>query len=158
MKQFFQNAFTKIKDYFTANQGRKIFFWGLVATILTLMIDCVCRVVLIFSTDGEMQYFLAQVIFVLRIAEAIALLVAGVGTLWDSMQSRYFFLKKMRDIQYEHLKSIYEKQTAGENVVMTATFSDEENRYLKRKKRAYVWTIIFKVFVVIALFSLLLGV
>ena len=134
-----KTAFTKIKDYFTANQGRKIFFYGLVAAIFGVIL------------------YLIEPSLVVRKGMLVALVVAGGGTLWDSMYTRYQFLKKVRDIQYEHLKEIYDKQAAGENVVMTATFSDEESRYLRRRKIEFVLIIIFKTGLVIALFSLLLA-
>lgn len=135
-----QKIFIKIKDYFTANQGRKIFFMGLVATIVGFILFALTR-----STG-------------IRMIAMFALITAGVGTLWDTMYSRYIFLKKIRDIQYEHLKSIYDKQEAGETVEMTPTFTDKEKNYLRRRKWSFVLVIIFKVFLLIALFSLLLGV
>lgn len=135
-----QKIFIKIKDYFTANQGRKIFFMGLVATIVGFILFALTR-----STG-------------IRMIAMFALITAGVGTLWDTMYSRYLFLKKIRDIQYEHLKSIYDKQEAGETVEMTPTFTDKEKNYLRRRKWSFVLAIIFKVFLLIALFSLLLGV
>ena len=138
--KFIKTAFTKIRDYFTANSGRKIFFFGLLVTTL------------VFSL-----YAAARVEF-LRVLGLIALLAVGVGTLWDSMYSRYLFLKKIRDMQYEHLKEITDKQAAGEDVPMTSTFSAEEKGYLRRRKWWFVLVIIFKVFLVIALFSLLLHV
>ena len=61
-------------------------------------------------------------------------------------------------MQYEHLKEITDKQAAGEDVVMTPTFSDEEKSYLRRRKWNFVFAILFKVLLVIALFSLLLSV
>ncbi len=131
-------TFTKLRDYFTANSGRKIFFCGLVATLLNFLLYCILH----FS-------------FFLFVA-VLALIITAIGTLWDSMYSRYLFLKKIRDIQYEHLKDITDKQAAGENVVMTPTFTDDEKRYLRRRKWSFVIIIIFKVGLVIALFSLLL--
>ena len=128
-----------MKDYFTANVGRKIFFFGIIATTL-------CFIVYGFF-DFPFFYIMAL----------LALTVAGIGTLWDSMYSRYLFLKKIREIQYTHLKEIADKQEAGESVVMTSTFSDEEKRYLRRRKWAFIVTILFKVGLVIALFSLLLS-
>ena len=135
--KFFRVVFTKMKDYFTANLGRKIFFYGLVATILNL----------IFYALFRLSFFYALVLF--------ALLVTGVGTLWDSMLTRYEFLKKVREIQYNHLKDITDRQAAGENIVLTPTFTDEEKRYLRRRKWWFVLIILFKVGLVIALFSLL---
>ena len=137
--KFLRTAFTKIKDYFTANQGRKIFFFGIVATILIFSLYAITRIP------------------ALRMVGILAVLVGGCGTLWDSMYSRYLFLKKIRDIQYEHLKEIADKQAAGEDVAVTATFSDTEKAYLRRRKWGFVMMIIFKVALVIALFSLLLG-
>ncbi len=126
-----------MKDYFTANLGRKIFFYGLVATILNF----------VFYVLSHLLFFYALVLF--------ALLVTGVGTLWDSMLTRYEFLKKVREIQYSHLKEITDRQAAGENIVLTPTFTDEEKRYLRRRKWWFVLIILFKVGLVIALFSLL---
>ena len=140
MNKFLQTTFTKIKDYFTANTGRKIFFFGLLATLLTLILYMLVH---------------AQAIYVLIL---LSLTAASVGTLWDSMASRYFFLKKIKEIQYEHLKDIYDKQEAGENEAFTPTFTDEEKRYLRRRKWMFVLMIIFKVGIVIGLFSLLLKV
>lgn len=139
MKKIFQNAFTKIKDYFTANTGCKIFFFGLVATAICFVLYGLTRA----------QFFYMVIIF--------ALVVAGVGTLWDSMLTRYNFLKRIREIQYEHLKETYEKQAAGENVEITATFTDDEKRYIRHRKWGFVITILFKVGLLIALFSLLLS-
>ncbi|MBO4823361.1 MAG: hypothetical protein J5580_02225 [Clostridia bacterium] len=138
--KFIKTAFSKIRDYFTANQGRKIFFWGIIASVLIFTI-----------------YFVTQ-ISVFRVLGIVAILMMGMGTLWDSMYSRYLFLKKIRDIQYEHLKEIADKQAAGENVVITATFSDEEKSYLRRRKWWFILMILFKVILVIALFSLLLAI
>lgn len=126
-----------MKDYFTANVGRKIFFFGLVATILNFILYAL----------AHLSFFYALVLF--------ALLVTGVGTLWDSMLTRYEFLKKIREIQYDHLKDITDRQAAGENIVLTPTFTDEEKRYLRRRKWWFVLIIMFKVGLVIALFSLL---
>ena len=136
--KFIKTAFTKIRDYFTANQGRKIFFWGIVATILIFGL---------YALTG---------IYALRVVGLLAILLGGIGTMWDSMYSRYLFLKKVRDMQYEHLKEIADKQEAGEDVYITSTFSDEENRYLRHRKWGFVLVILFKVLFVIALFSLLL--
>ncbi len=138
--KFIKTAFTKIRDYFTANSGRKIFFFGILATILIFSLYAIVR------TEG------------LRVVGLFALVGIGVGTLWDSMYSRYLFLKKIRDMQYEHLKEITDKQAAGEDVLMTPTFSDEERGYLRRRKWWFVLVILFKLFLVIALFSLLLHV
>lgn len=138
--EFIKTAFTKIRDYFTANTGRKIFFFGIISTTLFFLLYGVFRF--------EFLYVIAM----------LALAVTGIGTLWDSMYSRYLFLKKVRDMQYEHLKEITDKQAAGENVVMTPTFSDEEKSYLRRRKWNFVFAILFKVLLVIALFSLLLSV
>ncbi len=138
--EFIKTAFTKIRDYFTANTGRKIFFFGIIATTLIFLLYGVFRF--------EFLYVIAM----------LALAVTGIGTLWDSMYSRYLFLKKVRDMQYEHLKEITDKQAAGEDVVMTPTFSDEEKSYLRRRKWNFVFAILFKVLLVIALFSLLLSV
>ena len=139
MKKFFQNAFTKIKDYFTANTGCKIFFFGLVTTAVCFVLYALTRVQLAYMVTVS------------------ALVAAGVGTLWDSMLTRYNFLKRIREIQYEHLKEIYEKQEAGETVEVTATFTDEEKRYIRRRKWGYIFAILFKVGLLIALFSLLLS-
>ena len=138
--EFIKTAFTKIRDYFTANTGRKIFFFGIIVTTLIFLLYGVFRF--------EFLYVIAM----------LALAVTGIGTLWDSMYSRYLFLKKVRDMQYEHLKEISDKQAAGEDVVMTPTFSDEEKSYLRRRKWNFVFAILFKVLLVIALFSLLLSV
>lgn len=127
-----------MRDYFTANRGRKIFFFGILATTLIFCLYAIVRV------------------DVLRIFCIMALIAIGVGTLWDSMYSRYLFLKKVQEIQYEHLKEIADKQEAGEEVLITPTFSDEEKRYLRFKKTGFVFIIIMKVFLLIALFSLLL--
>ena len=138
MNKFLQTIFTKIRDYFTANTGRKIFFFGLLVTLISL----------ILYAAVPFQFFL--------ILGLMALTVAGFGTLWDSMAARYFFLKKIKEIQYDHLKEINDKQTAGEDVAFTPTFSPEEKRYLRRRKWSFVLVIIFKVAVMIGLFSLLL--
>ncbi|MCQ2382400.1 MAG: hypothetical protein MJ060_00960 [Clostridia bacterium] len=133
-----QIAFTKLRDYFTANTGRKIFFFGMIAATLNLLLYA----------------FLPYMFF--YIFALLSLLGAFIGSLWDSMYTRYLFLKKVRDIQYDHLKEISDRQTAGEDVVMTPTFSSEEKRYLRRRKWWFVLIILFKVGLVIALFSLLL--
>ena len=155
MKQFFQNNFTKIKDYFTANMGRKIFFWGLIIAIFGFIVFGVCRLAL--PTISDSFYFVVvQLINAVWVLTKIAMVVAGVGTLWDSMDARVQFLKKVKEIQYNHLKTIHEKQQAGESVEMTATFSDKEKRYLSGRKWSFIFIILLKVCIVIALFSLLL--
>jgi|GEM_PF-3283345 len=136
--RFIQTVLIRIKDYFTANTGRKIFFFGLLASILSLILYFIVRY---------------QVIFILMM---LAIVVASFGTLWDSMAARYYFLKKIREIQYDHLKEINDKQNAGEDVAITPTFSVEEKRYLRRRKWHFVFVIILKVALMIALFSLLL--
>ena len=158
MKQFFQNTFTKLKDYFTANTGRKIFFFGLVFMTLISIIYLALRLVLISAGDNLDVFFIQEILIILRYLGMLSLLVVGAGTLWDSMQSRVYFLERIREIQYQHLKEVYDKQAAGEMVEMTATFTDEENRYLRRRKWGFVFTILFKVGLMIALFSLLLAV
>ena len=136
--EFIQNTYTKLKDYFTTNTGRKIFFFGLVSTFVSFTLYALARF--------DLLYYVA----------ILSLVATGVGTLWDSMSTRYFFLKKIRDIQYEHLKEITDKQEAGEDVPLTPTFTDEEKRYLRRRKWGFVFMILFKLGLVIALFSLLL--
>lgn len=154
MKKFIQNTFTKIRDYFTANLGRKIFFWGLFATILCFIISGVSQLLIAWVDSGAQYFrFIAQVT---HIGSLIAIFVMMFGTLWDSMQSRVFFLRKIRDIQYDHLKTIYEKQEAGEPVAMTSTFSDDEKKFIRRRKWRFIFEILFKVILLITLFSLLL--
>ena len=92
-----------------------------------------------------------------RILITLGLVVAGAGTLWDSMYTRYLFLKKIREIQYNHLKELYDKQEAGQSVEMTSVFSPDEKKFLRRRKWGFILAILFKLFLVIALFSLLLG-
>ena len=65
--EFIKTAFTKIRDYFTANTGRKIFFFGIIATTL------------IFLLYGVFRFEFLYVIAMLTLA------VTGSGTLWDSM-------------------------------------------------------------------------
>lgn len=158
MKQFFQNTFTKIKDYFTANNGRKIFFFGILFGLTSLVLYTVVRLILPQLVGQSLYYALAYLKTGLWYIILICLVVAGIGTLWDSMYTRYLFLKKIRDMQYTHLKEVYEKQEAGESVEMTATFSEEETKYLRRRKWGFIFIIMFKLLFVIALFSLLLGV
>lgn len=138
--KFFQTIVTKIIDYFTANTGRKIFFFGLLISALCLILYTFFRI------------FLVQTLLFL------ALTVAGFGTLWDTMYTRYLFLKKIRDMQYQHLKEIYDKQASGIDVEVSSTFSIEEKRYLRLRKWEFVMVIIFKVGILIALFSLLFSV
>lgn len=140
MKQFAANAITKIKDYFTANTGRKIFFFGLLLTIFGFIL------------------FIFFHIFLVRTAVMLGLVVTGFGTLWDSMYTRYLFLQKVRDMQYQHLKEVYDQQAAGEGVEMTPTFSDEEKRYLRRRRWGFFFIILFKTILLLTLFSLLLTV
>lgn len=156
MKQFFKNAFTKIKDYFTANTGRKIFFFGLMFAAFVFIVFLGLRLILI--NNGSSQFFvIREILSYLRYFLLLAFAVAGVGTLWDSMQSRVYFLKKVQEIQYQHLKEIHDKQTAGEAVEMTPTFSDKEKKYLRRRKWSFILIILLKVALLIALFSLLLS-
>lgn len=138
MKQFIQNVFTKIKNYFTANLGRKIFFYGLILSLVSIVLYLIIRVAM------------------MRILITLSFVVAGFGTLWDSMYTRYLFLKKIREIQFNHLSDLHSRQEAGEDVVITATFSPEEKKYLRRRKWGFVFIILFKVVLLIALFSLLL--
>ena len=147
-----------MKDYFTANQGRKIFFWGLFAMTVALLMQGGILLAKLPVTDYETREFLEACAKFLRYVIIIALLFVSVGTMWDSMQSNYYFRKKVAEMQYNHLKEVYEKQEAGENVVMTPAFNDDEKKYLRRKKWWFVLVIIFKAFLVIALFSLLLAV
>ena len=157
MKKFFQNAFTKLKDYFTANVGRKIFFFGTLVMLVGFTLYACLRFALLNSTTGSSS-LIGEVMFTTRMIALLAGVVAGAGTLWDSMYSRYLFLKKIRDIQYEHLKAMHEKESQGEIVDFTPTFSEEEKKYLRRRKWGFVFIILFKVGLVIALFSLLLNV
>ena len=157
MKHFFQNAFTKIKNYFTANTGRKIFFFGGLVATLGLIVLATLYLSLTHLRDHSLYFALRELKVGIWYFTLISLVVAGVGTLWDSMYTRYLFLKKVRDMQYNHLKEIYEKQDAGEAVEMTSTFSEDEKKYIRRRKLGFIGIIIFKVAAVIALFSLLLG-
>ena len=127
-----------MKDYFTANRGCKIFFYGLVAL-------AVCLLLLLIT---HLTFFLYLIYF--------AFLAIGVGSLWDTMHKRYIFLQNVHQLQYEHLKKIYAQQEAGEAVEMTSAFTLEEKRYIRHKKQSFIWLIIFKVFLLIAIFSLLL--
>ncbi len=157
MKHFFQNTFTKIKNYFTANTGRKIFFFGGLVAFLGFTVYGILRLCLPHMTDHSLFYALKDLNVGIWYITLISLVVAGVGTLWDSMYTRYLFLKKVRDMQYRHLKEIYEKQDAGEAVELTSTFSEDEKKYLRRRKWGFIGMIFFKLAAVIALFSLLLG-
>ena len=158
MKKFFQNAFTKLKDYFTANSGRKIFFFGGLTALIGL-ISYIAIDLCLPGLKGDSLYFpLQEFNHTLWYLVLIGFVVAAVGTLWDTMYTRYLFLKKVRDMQYEHVKAIYDQQDAGEFVEMTPTFSGEEKKYLQRRKWNFVLIILFKLGIVIALFSLLLGV
>ncbi|MCM1404394.1 MAG: hypothetical protein NC133_02755 [Prevotella sp.] len=138
MKAFLQTALTKIKDYFTANTGCKIFFLGLITTIL-------CLLLYVFT---HVQVFYVLVLLVLFVSLG--------GTLWDSMVTRYYFLQQIHALQYAHLQEAYAKQAAGEVLEITPTFTAEEKSYLRRRKWGFVLAIILKVGLVIALFSLLL--
>jgi len=158
MKKFFQNAFTKLKDYFTANVGRKIFFFGTLVMLVGFTLYACLRFALLNSATWASSAFIDELMFATRMIALLAGVVAGAGTLWDSMYSRYLFLKKIRDIQYEHLKAMHEKESQGEIVDFTPTFSEEEKKYLRRRKWGFVFIILFKVGLVIALFSLLLNV
>ena len=155
MKKFIQNTFTKIRDYFTANIGRKIFFWGLFSMVLCFTIWGVCRLVFPVLDSGA-QKFVWSVAQIARFMAMGAMFVMAGGTLWDSMQSRVYFLKKIRDIQYDHIQTIYEKQQAGEAVEMTSTFTLEEKKYIRRRKWKFIFVILFKVLIVMVLFSLLI--
>lgn len=132
-----RKIFTKIKDYFTANSCRKIFFFGLVLGLLI---------------------FFANVfigLYALQVLGALCCIVAVGASLVDSMQVRVVFLRQIKQMQYDHLQEIFDQQQAGKDVPVTPTFTDAEKKYLKRKKWAYVGAIFLKLAFVICLFFLI---
>ena len=118
IKQFFKNAFTKIKDYFTANTGRKIFFFGLMFATFVFIVFLGLRLILI--NNGSSQFFvIREILSYLRYFLLLAFAVAGVGTLWDSMQSRVYFLKKVQEelaAQAESLGKLFKEALKKENI------------------------------------------
>lgn len=132
-----KKIFTKIKDYFTANNCRKIFFFGLLFGLLIFLVNILVKLA------------------ALRILGALCCLVALGASMVDSMQARVVFLRQVKQMQYDHLQEIFDQQQSGQNVPVTPTFSDAEKKYIKRKKWAYTGAILFKLAFVISLFFLI---
>lgn len=122
-----KKIFTKVKDYFTANYCRKIFFFGVIFALVTLILYLV--------TD-----YLAAFLYIAMLSALIAM----VASMIDSMQARRVFLNKIKEMQYEHLQTIYNQQQAGQAVALTPTFTPEESKYLRRKKWEFVLAILLK--------------
>ena len=122
-----KKIFTKVKDYFTANACRKVFFLGLVFALV------------LFILYLAVGYF-APLLWV----SMFAALVALIASMIDSMQARRVFLRQVKAMQYDHLQAVYQQQQAGQAAVMTPTFTPEESKYLRRKKWEFVLTILLK--------------
>lgn len=131
--------FTKLKDYFTANVCRKIFF---MATVIGLLIYAANLVV----DRGELNTF-----------GTICLLIAIVMSMVDTMIVRRHFLLKVKEMQYAHLDEINRLQQAGQPVEITPTFSPQEKRFLRHKRWGFIAVILLKLGLVFALISLLLA-
>lgn len=132
-----KKIFTKIKHYFTANPCRKIFFLGLLLALLLY---------------GSNIFFQATS---LKMLGLLCLIVAIGASLVDTMLARTTFVRKVKEMQYEHLQEVFEKQQAGEAVPVTTTFSPSEKKYIKRKKWAFIGLIVLKMIILLCLFPLL---
>ena len=135
-----KKIFTKVKDYFTVNACRKVFFVGAVFALVMLIL---------YLTTGYLEAFLWLTL--------VSVLVAMVTSMIDSMQSRTVFVRQVKAMQYEHLQTIYQQQQAGQTVAMTSAFTPEEKKYIKRKKWEFVLAIIFKLALCLALISGMIG-
>ena len=122
-----KKIFTKVKDYFTANACRKVFFLGLVLALVMFIL---------FWTTGRLVVF--------SWGAMTAALVAMVASMIDSMQARVHFARQVKAMQYEHLQNLYAQQQAGAAVVLTPTFTPAEKKYLNRKKWGFVVAILLK--------------
>lgn len=131
--------FTKIKDYFTANVCRKIFFMAAVIGVLLYIGS---------FAFGEMM---------LQTFGTICLLIAMIMSMVDTMIVRRHFLLKVKEMQYAHLDKINQMQQAGQSVEITSTFSPQEKRFLRRKRFGFLAVILLKLGLVLALISLLLA-
>ena len=133
-----KKIFTKVKDYFTANACRKVFFLGTVLALVMLIL---------FWATG----LIAAFIWVATVSALVALIASMV----DSMQARTAFIRQVKAMQYDHLQTIYQQQQAGQAVAVTPTFSPEEKKYIKRKKWEFVLAIILKLAFCLVFISLL---
>ncbi len=133
-----KKIFTKVKDYFTANACRKVFFCGLLITTVTLVL-----------------YLLLGRLTALRLLTVMFAVVTTGASMVDSMRARMVFVRQVKAMQYEHVQKLYAQQQAGQAVTMTATFSHDEAKYIRRKKWGFVAVILLKLGFCLAFISAL---
>lgn len=121
-----KKIFTKVWEYFTASACRKVFFLGVLATVVSLIL---------YVTTGVAALGMLTMLF--------GAVTAGT-TMVDSMQARITFVRQVKAMQYEHLQKIYEQQQAGQAVAVTGTFTPDETKYIRRKKWSYLVLILLK--------------
>ena len=135
-----KKIFTKVKDYITATACRKVFFFGIIFTLVMLTL---------YLTTGYLDVFLWATL-------AGALVTVG-ASMVDSMQMRITFIRRVKAMQYDHVQTLYAKQQAGEAVTMTSAFSHEERKYIRRKKWEFVLAIILKLAFCLVFLSVMAG-
>lgn len=133
-----KKIFTKVKDYFTANPCRKVFFFGAVLALVML--------ILYWVTGFNVAFLWVTM---------VCALVALIASMIDSMQARMVFVRQVKAMQYDHLQNLYEQQQAGQAVVMTSAFTPEEKKYIRRKKWEFVLAIILKLAFCLVFISLM---
>lgn len=135
MKQFFN----RMKDYFTVNIYRKIFFIGMILGILLVAWGGVAGV------------------WALRMSGSMVLAMALIASIVDTFQQYGYFNQQVKAMQMEHIQHIVEQQEAGAAVFMTPTFSHAEKKYIRNRRWGYLGKIILKIALIIIIFSLLVG-
>jgi hypothetical protein len=133
----FGNIIRVIKDYFTANIYRKIFFFCMGISIVLAVISA----------------FVAQEIMLLT--SAAVLVIAITGSLIESMTDRVEFCRRVVDIQREHYEKVIKSGEDKSPEGIPATFTVDEYNYVKKKKRNFVLWILFKAALILILFTLL---
>ena len=128
-----------MKDYFTVNSYRKIFFIGLILG-------------LVLSVWGSVAS-----VWALRMAGALVLAMALIASVADSFQQYNYFNQQVKAMQMEHIQHIVEQQEAGADISMTPTFSPVEKKYIRKRRWGFVGQIILKLSLIIIIFSLLVS-
>jgi 5-bromo-4-chloroindolyl phosphate hydrolysis protein len=133
----FSNVIIRIKDYFTANIYRKVFFscFGL---------SIICAIITAF-TAAE---------FMLSVS-VVLLITAIFGSLIDTMLSRVDFNRRVVDIQRKHYEKIIQNGEDKNGGEIPSTFTADEYNYIKKKKINHVLMIMLKTSLILILFVLL---
>ena len=131
--------YNKVYEYFTLRIARRVFFFALIAVFLCALI------VNISYSSFTMQLFLS------------ACTVCMLATLTDSVQTRSELVSQIKNLEYKHFRRLAESNTEITAIEAGPAFSQDEQNYIKRKKREITYTIIVKFVFLIFFVVFLIG-